>query len=168
MLPPPVQDPFNKVTTTSSTAFEDDDGEAGRKVFVGSKTVAAPLEFVKENGWADYKETRDSANTVQAILIPSGRQAVGVFVRLGSRLYRVYLKGTSEILMGRCTRHIVVERGSKQAGDVETVDIGGLARDNIQRTIIFYANQTPSTVAISSPGHHLVSTQSPSTRCARC
>ena len=42
--------------------------------------------------------------------------------------------------MKRCKRHIVVERGSKQTGDIEMVDTGGFARDNIQRAIIFYAN----------------------------
>nr|AVM41541.1 putative calcium-transporting ATPase 11 [Ganoderma lucidum] len=145
MLPPPAQDPFNKITTTHSTAFEDGDRETGRKVFVGSKTAMALLEFAKENGWADYKETRDSANIVQTTPFSSDRQAEGATVRLDKRLYRVYLKGRDphEALQ---EAHTIVERGSNQTGNVETVDIDELACDNIQWAITFYANQTLRTV----------------------
>ena len=147
-LSPAIQDLFNKAVAINSTAFEDDDPETGRKVFIGSKTETALLKFAKENGWADYKQTRDSADIVQMIPFSSERKAMGVVVRLGERHYRVYLKGASEILTKLCKRHIVVERGSKQTGEVETVAIDGSALDNMQRTIIFYANQMLRTIAI--------------------
>ncbi|KAM5537221.1 hypothetical protein V8D89_009154 [Ganoderma adspersum] len=147
-LSPAIQDLFNKAIAINSTAFEDDDHETGRKVFVGSKTEMALLKFAKENGWADYKQTRDSADIVQMIPFSSERKAMGVVVRLDKRHYRVYLKGASEILTKLCKRHIVVERGSKQTGEVETIEIDESARDNMQRTIIFYANQMLRTIAI--------------------
>ncbi|RPD74953.1 calcium-translocating P-type ATPase [Lentinus tigrinus ALCF2SS1-7] len=147
-LSPAIQDLLNKAIAVNSTAFEDDDPESGKKVFVGSKTETALLQFAKENGWADYKQTRDSADIVQMIPFSSERKAMGVVVRLSKRHYRVYLKGASEILTKKCSSHIVVERGSKETEVVDTREIDELARDNIQRTIIFYANQTLRTIAI--------------------
>ncbi|EJF64840.1 calcium-translocating P-type ATPase [Dichomitus squalens LYAD-421 SS1] len=146
-LSPAIQDLLNKAIAINSTAFEDDDPETGKKVFVGSKTETALLKFAKENGWTDYKELREAADIVQMLPFSSDRKAMGVVVRLDKRHYRVYLKGASEILTKRCTRHIVVERGSK-SDEIGTSEIDDSARDNIQRTIIFYANQTLRTIAI--------------------
>lgn len=147
-LSPAIQDLFNKAICINSTAFEDDEPETGNKIFVGSKTETALLKFAKQNGWADYKQTRDSAVVVQMIPFSSERKAMGVVVRISQDQYRVYLKGASEILTKKCTTHIVVERGSHEADFVETRPIDELGRDNIQRTIIFYANQTLRTIAI--------------------
>ncbi|KAI0775069.1 calcium-translocating P-type ATPase [Trametes elegans] len=146
-LSPAIQDLFNKAIAINSTAFEDVDPETEQKVFVGSKTETALLKFAKENGWADYKETRESADIVQMIPFSSERKAMGVVVRLPGGRARIYLKGASEILTKNCTRHIVVERGSAD-NDVQTRELDELARDNISRTIIFYANQTLRTIAV--------------------
>ena len=147
-LSPALQDLFNKAIAINSTAFEDNDPETGEKIFGGSKTETALLKFAKENGWADYKATRDAADIVQMIPFSSERKAMGVVVRLSKRQYRVYLKGASEILTRRCTHHVELERGSKETDIVERREIDDLSRDNIQRTIIFYANQTLRTIAI--------------------
>ena len=147
-LSPAVQDLFNKAVAINSTAFEDDDPETGNKVFVGSKTETALLKFAQQNGWADYKQTRESADIVQMIPFSSERKAMGVVVRISKSHYRLYLKGASEILTKMCTKHVVVERGSQETEDVETRAIDEHARDNIQRTIIFYANQTLRTIAV--------------------
>ncbi|RDX57115.1 calcium-translocating P-type ATPase [Lentinus brumalis] len=147
-LSPAIQDLVNKAITINSTAFEDTEPETGNKVFVGSKTETALLKFAKENGWADYKTTRDAADIVQMIPFSSERKAMGVVVRLSKRHYRVYLKGASEILTKKCSQHIVVERGSKETDVIDTREIDELARDNISRTIIFYANQTLRTIAV--------------------
>ena len=89
-LSPAIQDLFNKAVAINWTAFEDNDPETGMKVFVGSKTETALLEFAKENGWADHKDTRDSADIVQMILErASERKTMGVVVRLNNGLYRV-------------------------------------------------------------------------------
>lgn len=146
-LSPALRDLFNQAIAINSTAFEDTDPETDKKVFVGSKTETALLKFAKENGWADYKETRESADIVQMIPFSSERKAMGVVVRLPGGRYRVYLKGASEILTKNCSRHVVVERGSADK-DVETRELDELSRDNISRTIIFYANQTLRTIAL--------------------
>ncbi|KAI0636062.1 calcium-translocating P-type ATPase [Trametes polyzona] len=146
-LSPGLRDLFNEAIAINSTAFEDTEPETGKLVFVGSKTETALLKFAKENGWADYKATREAADIVQMIPFSSERKAMGVVVRLPNGRYRVYLKGASEILTKNCTRHVVVERESNDK-DVQTKELDELSRDNISRTIIFYANQTLRTIAL--------------------
>ncbi|KAF7970842.1 hypothetical protein HWV62_22800, partial [Athelia sp. TMB] len=139
---------FNEAVCVNSTAFEDE-GEEGGRVFVGSKTETALLKFAKELGWADWKATREGAEVVQMIPFSSERKAMGVVVRRKDGGCRLYLKGASEILTKKCTRHVVVTRdGGEAAGEVETREIGVAERDNMTRTIIFYANQTLRTIAL--------------------
>ncbi|KII89872.1 hypothetical protein PLICRDRAFT_40040 [Plicaturopsis crispa FD-325 SS-3] len=153
VITPALRDLFSAAICVNSTAFEDTDPETGEMVFVGSKTETALLNFAKELGWANYKEIRDAANVVQMIPFSSERKAMGVVVRLkGSNKWRLYLKGASEILTKKCTRHVVVQKDgsqqSGQSGEIETDTINALDSDNISRTIIFYANQTLRTIAL--------------------
>ena len=153
IMSPQLRDLFNASIAVNSTAFADNDPETGERVFVGNKTETALLKFAQELGWADYKETRASADIVQMIPFSSERKAMGVVVKLGGGRWRLYLKGASEILTKECTRHVVVgmdagERGPSDDEEVETAEIDDLACDNISRTIIFYANQTLRTIAL--------------------
>jgi Ca2+-transporting ATPase len=151
-MSPQLQELFNASIAVNSTAFEDADPETGEVVFVGSKTETALLKFAKELGWADYKKTRDAASVVQMIPFSSERKAMGVVVKLMNGRARLYLKGASEILSKKCTRHVIVSKDASQRGghdeEVETTEIDELASDNISRTIIFYANQTLRTIAL--------------------
>ncbi|KAA1476221.1 calcium-translocating P-type ATPase [Dentipellis sp. KUC8613] len=151
VLSPQLQALFNAAIAVNSTAFEDADHVSGVPVFVGSKTETALLKFAKELGWANYKETRESAEVVQMVPFSSERKAMGVVVKTDNGHWRLYLKGASEILTEKCTRHIVVSKEdaqSSKAGEIETEEIGALERDNISRTITFYAGQTLRTIAI--------------------
>lgn len=150
VLPHKLKQILNESVAVNSTAFEDRDPDTGELVFVGSKTETALLKFAKLNGWADYKETRESADIVQMIPFSSERKAMGVVVRLPNRRYRLYLKGASEILTKKCTQHITVRKPNEapEDADVEVREIDPLASDNISRTIIFYANQTLRTIAL--------------------
>ncbi|GJE94582.1 cation-translocating P-type ATPase [Phanerochaete sordida] len=146
-----LKDLLNASVAINSTAFEDAHPDTGAMMFVGSKTETALLKFAKENGWADYKRTRESADIKQMLPFSSERKAMGVVVRLPSGRFRLYLKGASEILTRLCTQHIVVckpEDNPKDGRDIETRDIDEHSYDNIQRTIIFYANQTLRTIAL--------------------
>lgn len=150
-LTPQLRELFNASIAINSTAFEDTDQETGEVVFIGSKTETALLKFAKENGWTDYKRIRESADIVQMIPFSSERKAMGVVVKLSPTRWRVYLKGASEILTKRCSRHVVVRQDPRENdadGEVETQEIDELSRDNISRTIIFYANQTLRTIAL--------------------
>ncbi|ETW83423.1 P-type ATPase [Heterobasidion irregulare TC 32-1] len=144
---PALKTLFNDAIAVNSTAFEDRDAATSELVFVGSKTETALLKFAKELGWADYKQVRDSFEIVQMIPFSSDRKAMGVVVKLPDGRWRLHVKGASEILTDRCSRHVVVEQdGSGEA--IETAPIGELERDNISRTITFYASQTLRTIGI--------------------
>ncbi|KAI0342676.1 calcium-translocating P-type ATPase [Trametopsis cervina] len=149
VLTEPLRKLFNAAIAINSTAFEDHDPESGELVFVGSKTETALLKFAKQNGWNDWKQTRESADIVQMIPFSSDRKAMGVVVRLPNHSgYRLYLKGASEILTNKCTQHVVVKKDADSSHVVETAFIDELVKDNISRTIIFYANQTLRTIAL--------------------
>ena len=153
VLSPALRKCFNEAVCVNSTAFEDTDEKSGERVFVGSKTETALLKFAKELGWTEYHIARQNAEIVQMIPFSSERKAMGVVVKVRDGLWRVYLKGASEILTKKCTRHVVVGRPGEVVKDVdedevETREIDAVARDNISRTIIFYANQTLRTIAL--------------------
>ena len=64
VLSPELQDLFNEAIAINSTAFEDDEPNTGKKIFVGSKTETALLQFAKE---PNAQETCEAANIVQMI-----------------------------------------------------------------------------------------------------
>ena len=77
---------------------------------------------------------------------------MGVVVRLPSGSHRLFLKGASEILTKKCTRHVVVSKTPNQSqhpdSEIETKAINDITKDNVSRTIIFYANQMLRTIAL--------------------
>ncbi|KAG2355509.1 hypothetical protein BDR07DRAFT_1303134 [Suillus spraguei] len=152
VLSPSLRSLFNVAIAVNSTAFEDVEKESGERVFVGNKTETALLNFAKDLGWADYKETRDAARVVQMIPFSSERKAMGVVVKT-EHGYRFYVKGASEILTKLCSSHVIVDQhwGSpfnSESDDVEVTEIDEFSEKNISRTIIFYANQTLRTIAL--------------------
>lgn len=153
-LDPSLQKLFNEAIAINSTAFEDADRETGKPEFVGSKTEVALLRLARELGWEHYKQTRDRADTVRMFPFSSERKAMGVVVRIADGKWRMYLKGASEILSKLCTSYVVVRpptaqpSPSEETGEVQTNEIDTLTRDNISRTIIFYANQMLRTIAL--------------------
>ena len=152
ILSPQLRALLNESIAVNSSAFQDIDPETGEKVFIGSKTETALLQFVHELGCRDYKETRDAADVIQMIPFSSERKFMGVIVRLSSGKFRLYAKGASEILSKECAQHVVVRNRNSETGkvneEVEVKTIDDLAKENISRTIIFYANQTLRTIAL--------------------
>jgi len=151
-LTPQLVELLNASVSVNSTAFEDVDPESGAPVFIGSKTETALLQFAKNLGWPSYKGIRDGANIIQMIPFSSERKAMGCVVRLPDGVHRLYIKGASEILTRKCTRHVVVNRDgtneNASGSGIETAPIGDLEEDNISRTITFYASQTLRTIAL--------------------
>ncbi|KAG8942038.1 hypothetical protein FRC04_003886 [Tulasnella sp. 424] len=142
---------FNDAITINSTAFEDKNPKTEELEFVGSKTEVALLNFAKQQGWTNYRERREKSEVVQMIPFSSERKSMGVVVKNGDK-WRVYFKGASEIVSNKCFRHIVVHQpgsGSSSSNDIPVKDIGPIERENLSRTIIFYANQTLRTIAIA-------------------
>ncbi|PWN53499.1 calcium-translocating P-type ATPase [Violaceomyces palustris] len=120
--------------------------------FVGSKTETALLKMAKELGWEDYRASRDRAEIVQMIPFSSERKAMGVVVKRPEGGYRLFLKGASEVLTKVCNRHVDVPHPDDEDavidGSIRVSEFTEETRDNIAKTIIFYANQTLRTIAI--------------------
>ena len=99
----------------------------------------------------------------------SERKAMGVVVRLPSGRHRLFLKGASEILTKKCTRHAMVSNTPNHTqhrdSEIETKAINNITKYNVSRTIIFYTNQMLRTIALCyrdfeswpPPGTHLQS-----------
>ncbi|RPA93907.1 calcium-translocating P-type ATPase [Choiromyces venosus 120613-1] len=89
----------------NSTAFEGE--EDGIFAFIGSKTETALLTFARDFlGMQGVAQERANAHIVQFIPFDSARKCMGVVVRLPDGVYRLYVKGASEILLSKATRYI--------------------------------------------------------------
>lgn len=156
-LEEPLRKLMNESIAINTTAFEGTD-ERGVVGFVGSKTETALLAFAKNQGWDSYKPIREGAKVVQMVPFSSERKAMGVVIERPEGGYRLLLKGASEVLCRRTTRYVYVRN---PAGDARPLDQSVLSdeavptapfdhetRGNINRTIIFYANQSLRTIAL--------------------
>lgn len=160
-LSPSLRCLLNDSITINSTAFEGVDDHGVGTGFVGSKTETALLAFAQAQGWRDYKEVRQAATIVQMISFSSERKVMGaVFELSGGRGYRVLFKGASEVLAKLSNRHVVVvqqlpqdttstiEIKGTEVDEIPVADFTNETRENIRRTIIFYANQSLRTIAL--------------------
>ena len=116
--------------------------------FVGSKTETALLKMTKSLGWEHYLAARERNEVVQMIPFSSERKAMGVVVRLREGGYRLYSKGASEVLSKACRFHVEVPQPGESNEQIIVQEFNGETRDNINKTIMFYANQTLRTIAI--------------------
>jgi Ca2+-transporting ATPase len=82
----------NKAIAVNSTAFEDNEKDTGERMFVGSKTETALLNFAKELVWPNYKETRDAAQIIQIMPFSSEQKAMGAVDRGQARAWLLSLR----------------------------------------------------------------------------
>ncbi|KAF4978781.1 hypothetical protein FZEAL_4895 [Fusarium zealandicum] len=105
MCSAPVKELLLKSISLNSTAFEGDvDGEL---TFIGSKTETAMLILARDHlGMGPVSEERENAKVLQLIPFDSGRKCMGVVVQLPNGGARLYIKGASEIILGKCSEII--------------------------------------------------------------
>jgi P-type Ca2+ transporter type 2C len=102
LLPREVRDALVQSIAINSTAFEGE--EDGQQIFIGSKTETALLSFAKEHlGMGPVGEERANASLVQMFPFDSGRKCMASVIRLSDGIYRMYVKGASELLLDKCT-----------------------------------------------------------------
>lgn len=127
----------------NSTAFEGE--ENGEITFIGSKTETALLGFARDYlGMGPVAEERANATIAQLIPFDSGRKCMGAVVKMANGQYRMFIKGASEILLGKCTR--ILNNPAAQ-----TVIDSKLTDDNIQslnQVISLYANRSLRTIGM--------------------
>ncbi|KAH8917115.1 calcium-translocating P-type ATPase [Atractiella rhizophila] len=151
-LSPALKSLINESIAINSTAFEGEDERTGEMTFIGSKTEVALLTMARNLGWPKYKEVREKAEIVQMIPFSSERKCMGVVVKLPDGKHRLYLKGASEVLAKLCLRHVHVDElpdvSTTNISDIRLIALNDETRGNINRTIIYYANQSLRTIAL--------------------
>jgi P-type Ca2+ transporter type 2C len=132
--------------TLNSTAFEGTD-ENGNKEFIGSKTETALLGLAKNYlGMENVADDRDIANIVEPIPFSSERKCMGCVVKLdvhGQTVYRLLVKGASEILLKQCNQ--VVDPTSE---NLSTHMLSEQDRKLVENTIMDYATRSLRTIGL--------------------
>lgn len=127
----------------NSTAFEGE--EDGKMAFIGSKTETALLGFARDHlGMGPIAEERANATITQLIPFDSGRKCMGAVIKMPNGQYRMFIKGASEILLGKCTR-ILNNPAATTISDTKLTD------DNIKslnQVITTYANRSLRTIGM--------------------
>ena len=126
----------------NSTAFEGE--QNGRDTFIGSKTETALLNFARDYLAMDsVNAERSNANVVQMVPFDSGRKCMATIVKLDNKRWRMYVKGASEILLGKCTR--ILDDPAREVSDVPLTPEN---MDNLKQTIDEYASRSLRTIGL--------------------
>lgn len=150
VIPEQLKDLISESIAINSTAFEEEDQETGKINYIGSKTETALLKFSTSLGWPGAGAIRQAADVVRMIPFSSEQKCMACVIRLPDGRQRLMLKGASEILTKLCTQHITVSAPdvTRKNAALEPVAFTEDSRDNINRSIIFYANQSLRTIAL--------------------
>ncbi|WPG99230.1 calcium-transporting atpase 2 [Acrodontium crateriforme] len=140
-LAKPVKLLWKDSIAINSTAFESE--EDGKKVFVGSKTETALLDFATSYLAMDSVSIeRDNAEIVQTLPFDSSRKCMAMVVKLKSKPgYRLIVKGASEIMLKYCTKLI-----SDPTRDVDSSPLTTYNRKTLGSLIDAYASRSLRTI----------------------
>ncbi|KAF2265811.1 calcium-translocating P-type ATPase [Lojkania enalia] len=126
----------------NTTAFEGEEG--GPDPFIGSKTETALLAFARDYlGMASVSTERSNANVVQVVPFDSSIKCSAVTVKLEDGRYRMYVKGASEILLGKCDR--IISDATKELTDNFLSED---QRDTLEHVITTYASRSLRTIGL--------------------
>lgn len=137
-----TQDLLLKSISLNSTAFEGD--VDGISTFIGSKTETALLMFARDNlAMGSVSEERANAKILQLIPFDSGRKCMGVVTQLDNGKARLYVKGASEILLGKCKQLLNNPEQSAGSEPMEAKD-----EEAIKGLIEQYASRSLRTIGL--------------------
>jgi P-type Ca2+ transporter type 2C len=137
-----AQEALRESIVMNTTAFEGDG--KGDDAFVGSKTETAMLLFCRDHlGMQGLAEDRAATEVVQVVPFDSSRKCMATIVKIPGDRYRMYVKGASEIMLGRCT--CTVRDPTKDLGEMplSAEDI-----EHLSETIETYASRSLRTIGI--------------------
>lgn len=140
---PSVKELLLKSITINTTAFEgEDDGVA---TFIGSKTETAMLTFARDYlGMGSLQAERSSAKVVQMIPFDSGRKCMGVVVKMPNGIYRLFVKGASEILLSKATRRVA----DVAANEISDIELSDEDIKELEDMINYYAERSLRTIGM--------------------
>lgn len=126
----------------NSTAFEGE--EKGVPTFIGSKTEVAMLTLAKEHlGLGHLATERSNFKVKQLIPFDSGRKCMGMVIKYKG-VYRLLVKGASEIMLSKATQTITDIHAEKY--DVQ--ELKDEDRKHLAATIDEYAQHSLRTIGM--------------------
>ena len=138
-----VKELLRQSVAVNSTAFEGED-DGGQVAFIGSKTETALLNFARDHlAMRSVSEERANANIVQFVPFDSGRKCMAVVVKIDEKRYRMFVKGASEILLGRCSKII-----QDPTREVSERDITPESIKFLEQIIDTYASRSLRTIGL--------------------
>ena len=137
----PVKDLWKESMAINSTAFESE--EEGKRVFIGSKTETALLDFARDFlGMGSLPVERSNVQTAQMIPFDSGRKCMGMAIkRSDGKGYRLIIKGASEIMLRYCTALV---RDPTKSLEIDTLTTDN--RQTLAALIDAYASKSLRTI----------------------
>ncbi|KAI9204520.1 PMCA-type calcium-translocating P-type ATPase [Polychytrium aggregatum] len=138
-----------EAVAVNSSVFERVNPESGKKEYIGSKTETALVNWIQKMGGnpADLR-TQPHMETVQIYPFSSERKSMATLVKLrnsqGAAIYRLHVKGASEVVLGYC-QNILVAHGSQ----VEFSGASPPERRNMGRIIQSFAKESLRTLCIA-------------------
>lgn len=138
-----VKELLKQSIAVNSTAFESED-DGGQDIFIGSKTETALLSFARDHlGMRSVSEERANANVVQFVPFDSARKCMAAIVKIDEKRYRMFVKGASEILLGRCSKII-----QDPTHEVSERDITPEGIEFLEQIIDSYASRSLRTIGL--------------------
>ncbi|KAI8647336.1 PMCA-type calcium-translocating P-type ATPase [Parasitella parasitica] len=106
-IPRAVRNFVNQAMAVNSTAFQNTNS-VGDKSIVGNKTETALLNFAQDHLGSEPFELVRTFWEIEAVFpFSSSRKAMATVIRIpteGAPIYRVHIKGASELMLNKCSR----------------------------------------------------------------
>lgn len=158
-IPNAVRNFINQAMAVNSTAFQNTNS-VGDTSLVGNKTETAMLNFAQDHMGSEPFELLRTFWQVEAVFpFSSSRKAMATVIRIpteGAPIYRVHLKGASELLLSKCTRIVSMHDPSyhyqdahaANQYDISTRTMTAENKSRMSKIIQSYATRCLRTLAI--------------------
>jgi Ca2+-transporting ATPase len=156
--PKEVLNIINQSIAVNSNAFEGEN-EKGEPCFIGNKTETALLQFSRDIKAEHYDTLRTRWPIEQVYPFSSERKAMATVLQIphptkqGKVMYRVHVKGASEIILGLCSYILTLKNSSSTSEDdysgANTRDLTSDDHNRIDRIIQSYATRSLRTIGIA-------------------
>ncbi|CAO0801036.1 unnamed protein product [Mucor circinelloides] len=157
--PKEVLNIINQSIAVNSNAFEGEN-EKGEPCFVGNKTETALLQFSRDTKAEHYDTLRSRWPIEQVYPFSSERKAMATVLQIPHPtdpeqvMYRVHVKGASEIILGLCSNILSLQKSSSTVSNddysgANTRELTSDDENRIERIIQSYATKSLRTIGIA-------------------
>ncbi|OAD02217.1 hypothetical protein MUCCIDRAFT_126632, partial [Mucor lusitanicus CBS 277.49] len=157
--PKEVLNMINQSIAVNSNAFEGEN-EKGEPCFVGNKTETALLQFSRDTKAEHYDTLRSRWPIEQVYPFSSERKAMATVLQIphpadpDQVMYRVHVKGASEIILGLCSNILSLQKSSTPVSNddysgANTRELTSDDESRIERIIQSYATKSLRTIGIA-------------------